>query len=112
MATPDGNWIIDANGYKGNLNFTLDAQGNINSGTVYGEKITGFWDDAAQRLTFIRIPSNNNPSSYQIYTGFLMSPQPPDSDQALAGSFEAFAGTGAIAQRPVYGWYATPFLVS
>jgi len=65
----------------------------------------GFWDDAAQKLTFMRIIDANNPSTFQIFTGYRMQSQ-TDNSLAFAGSFEAFQGTGAVAQRVIYGWYA------
>ena len=102
-----GPWDINGNGYTGQLWIEgVDAQGNLlPSSTVFGgEPILGFWDDAASRLTFMRY-NNGDPSSFQIYTGYLMISQ-ADQSLSFAGSFEAFQGTGATANRPVYGWYA------
>lgn len=42
-----------------------------------------------------------------MFTGYLFQNiQGNDTVYTLAGSFEAFAGTGAVAQRTLYGWLA------
>ena len=107
MSDPRGPWNINGNGYPGLLWIEgVDALGNLlSSSTVYGNPIIGFWDAAAQKITFLRVINSGDPSSLQIYTGYLMQPQTGGS-LALAGSFEAFQGTGAVAERVVYGWYA------
>lgn len=108
MVNPRGPWNINGNGYSGLLWIEgVDSQGNllIPSSTVYGQQIIGFWDDSAQKITFMRIIEPENPSTFQIYTGYLMQSQ-TDRSLAFAGSFEAFQGTGAVANRVIYGWYA------
>jgi hypothetical protein len=55
----------------------------------------------------MRLIDKGNPSSFQIYTGYLMQSQ-DNGSLAFAGSFEAFQGSGAVARRVVYGWYAVP----
>jgi hypothetical protein len=111
MTLLTGTWKINANGFEGDLNIdSVDSQGNL-SGTVFGNNILGFWDDVAMKITFIRVVDPSNPSTFQIYTGFLFqNPTQPDAGDnvtfTLTGSFEAFSGTGAVAQRVVYGWFA------
>ena len=103
-----GPWNIVGNGYSGQLWIEgIDANGNLlpNSTVYNGDKIIGFWDDTAQKLTFMRLVDSGDPSTFQIFTGYLMHSQ-DDGSLALAGSFEAFQGTGAVAQRIIYGWYA------
>jgi hypothetical protein len=102
-----GPWDINGNGFAGLLWIEgVDAQGNLlGSSTVYGQPIIGFWDDNSQKITFLRIINAADPSTLQIYTGYLMQSQ-NDGSLSFAGSFEAFKGTGAYAQRVVYGWYA------
>jgi len=109
MTQIKGPWNINGNGYPGLLWIEgVDPQGNlIPSSTVYGDPILGFWDDTAGRLTFVRVINAGDPSANQVYTGYVMKSQ-EDGSLALAGSFEAFAGTGAVARRTVYGWYALP----
>jgi hypothetical protein len=107
MAAPNGNWDINANSSLGELFIqSVDPQGNLVGSTVFGQPILGFWDEGSMKLTFMRIINQNDPSTYQIYTGYYMDPQTPGELPALAGSFEAFGGTGGIAQRVVFGWYA------
>lgn len=101
MALPTGNWQINGNGWPGTLALSVDGNGNV-TGTVYGNPIQGFWDDAAQKLMFLRSP-NSDPSTGQIYTGYLFK---RDSTYTLAGSFQGFAGSGGVATRAVWGWFA------
>jgi hypothetical protein len=102
-----GGWNINGNGYGGFMWIEgVDGQGNLlGSSTVYGQPIRGFWDEASGRLTFMRIINAADPSTMQIYTGYLMPPQ-DNMQLAIAGTFEAFIGTGATASKPSYGWYA------
>lgn len=98
-----GNWKINGNGFEGALAINqIDASGNLIGSTVYGHEMIGFWDEDARKITFIRVIDKSNPSSFQIYTGYLMS-----NNTMIAGSFQAFQGTGATAQCSVCGWFAT-----
>ena len=121
MPAPSGTWTINANGFKGALSLTPAGQGNL-SGKVFGEQLRGFWDEGAQKITFIRGNNPANPNGVQIYTGYFFgsdsplfpttppSPQeePPASPEirVLAGYFEAFVGTEGTAQRNLFGWMA------
>ena len=104
-------WKINANGYEGNLKLTsIDLQGKLH-GTVYGNPIFGFWDEVSKKITFMRLCEPNDPSTFQIYTGYLFTnPIKPDAGgtltYTLTGFFEAFSGTGGVAQRVLYGWFA------
>ena len=103
-------WMMNANGFEGPFIITsIDAQGNL-LGTFFGEPIFGFWDETAQKITFMRTPIPNNPQTFQIYTGFLFV-SGPEVTYNLAGYFEAFAGTGATATRTLYGWFARLTLI-
>ena len=116
MALTTGIWNINGNGYPGQLNIvSVDSQGKLN-GTVYGQPIEGFWDDISQKIMFMRIIDASKPSTLQIYTGYLFkTPVRPRAGQnityTLTGFFEAFAGTGAVAQRTLYGWYASVVVI-
>ena len=103
-AFPLGYWGIWANGHQGPLTISaVDQQGNI-EGEVFGNRISGFWDGTAKKITFMRRSHPADDSAMQIYTGylFLMSDRRP----ALSGFFEAFRGAGGTASRVVYGWAA------
>jgi hypothetical protein len=107
MSDIKGPWDINGNGYAGQLWIEgVDSKGNLlpSSSVFEGDRILGFWDDTANKLTFMRY-NDGDPSSFQIYTGYLMKSQ-ADGSLAFAGSFEAFQGTGATAKISVYGWYA------
>ena len=117
MSLPTGTWKINGNGFEGNLNIdSVDAKGTL-SGNVFGQPIEGFWDEVSQKIIFMRIITPNDPSTFQIYTGYLFqNPQRPtpgqDITHTLTGFFEAFAGTGAVAQRTLYGWMASVVIVN
>lgn len=100
-------WSILGNESVGTLTLFSHADGYVD-GTVYGDKIDGFWDEDSQKLTFIRIPKGAQPNAHQIYTGYKFSwtDKAGTMVHCLAGSFEAFAGTGASVERNVFGWYA------
>jgi hypothetical protein len=103
-----GVWAINANGSVGDLNITsIDDTGSI-QGTVLGDPIEGFWSKRMQRIVFMRISDANDLSTLQVFTGYYWrEPQPPPVGIAfLAGSFEAFQGSGGTAQRSVFGWIA------
>jgi hypothetical protein len=108
MASIKGPWKINGNGHPGDLWIEgVDAQGNLlPTCTVYGQPIRGFWDDASGRITFMRIINAADPSTIQVYTGHFMAPQ-AGATEAMAGTFEAFVGTGGSAKAPFYGWFAT-----
>jgi CubicO group peptidase (beta-lactamase class C family) len=112
MATiPNATFKVNGNGSVGSLTLSVDGAGNV-TGTIYNDKISGFWDEDAKKITFLRIPNSGNPDAYQIYTGYWWLNNLADLGlgsglrHTLAGSFEAFKGTGAVAQRVLYGWFA------
>lgn len=96
-------WDINGNGFTGVLVIkSIKSDGSLDgASTAFGNKILGFWDEAARKITFLRLVKPDDPSSYQIYTGYLMS-----DGATIAGSFEAFQGSGATAERSVFGWFA------
>src|SRR5947209_2329195 len=108
MGLPTGRWNINGNGFQGDLTLTaVNADGSL-QGTMYGgQPIIGFWDEAAQKITLMKIvPAQPgqapDPSTYQVYTGYQFS----QGGSTLAGTFEAFGGSGGVAQRTVFGWVA------
>jgi hypothetical protein len=120
MAAPQGHWRIIANGFQGNLDIQVDAQGNVTGSIEIDapnvDSIKGFWDEAEQRIIFQRFVKAAG-GSPQNYTGFLFEAgQPLFQDgtfgppqhpvfRMLAGSFDAF-GTGGSGARPLFGWVA------
>jgi hypothetical protein len=107
VSLPIGEWQFNGNGFTGMLKIsTVDGSGNV-QGSVLGNSITGFWDEDAQKITFIRIIDSKDPSTLQFHTGYMFSNgEGAGKLYTLTGSFEGFSGTGAKAQRTTYGWYA------
>jgi hypothetical protein len=104
-------WTVNGNGHIDKLTFSYTPQGSI-SGTMYGDRIIGFWDHNSQKIIFMRLDNPSDPSSFQTYTGFLFkdakeNPQgSPLCYQILSGSFLTPAGAGGSANRNEFGWYA------
>jgi hypothetical protein len=101
-------YTVLANGYLDTLTLPAGTGGIVDAGQIYGDKITGYLNDAAGRTSFIRITSPNVAGSYQVYTGYRikLSIHNDWDVRGWAGSFEAFKATGATAKRIIYGWYA------
>lgn len=102
-------WDANGDGFAATIYFdTLDANGNVAGKFDDGTPLAGFWNDAESRITFYRVAHPNNPAALQIFTGYLVQPQPDSGTSvALTGYYEGFRGTGAVARRSIYGWYAT-----
>jgi hypothetical protein len=99
-----GAWGIVANGFTGTLQIdSVDFQGNL-AGSVFGQPLTGFWDEPSQTITFLRVPpeASGNASVIQVYRGCLFQQEV----STLSGTFLAFAGTGGTASRNEFGWFA------
>jgi hypothetical protein len=102
MALSTGIWNINANSFQSDLTINaVNADGTLQATMFGGQQVVGFWDETAQKITFIG--TSTDPSRLQIYTGYQFDGAP---DPTLAGSYEAFAGTGGSAQRSVFGWFA------
>jgi len=108
-----GTWSADNNGFTGTIVITSqDPNGNI-VGTAFGNPIKGFYSGTTNKVRFWRAVGGANVNgsastvatadNIQIYTGYLFT---HGSYTYMAGTFESFAGTGAPAFKPDYGWYA------
>jgi hypothetical protein len=98
-------WNIDVNSTTGTLRINSVTSNNIvkgimQLGTQPPNQIEGVYDNVSQKLTFIRINSSN-PTTNQIFTGFLMG----SSNNKIAGYFEALPNAGGSVQRSIFGWY-------
>ena len=108
---PLGTWEANASGDRGVLQLvSVSPQGELR-GSLFGTAIVGFWDERAQQVTFVRVVNPADPSTTQLFTGYLF--RTPGglrgvghATYSLAGSFTALAGTGATAAQAAYGWYA------
>lgn len=110
VALETGSWTLSANGYTGLLKITSVSGSGVLSGSVDmnnepSHQIIGFWDGTSQKITFMRVLDKTDPSKIQVFTGYRFV-DGATKHPTLAGSFEGFQGTGAIAQRVLYGWYA------
>src|SRR5947207_2356143 len=99
MALLTGIWNINANSFQSDLTINaVNADGTLQATMFGGQQVVGFWDETAQKITFVKVEASPvDPSHLQIYTGYLFQNDVPGSSQTLftlAGSFEAFAGTG------------------
>jgi len=107
-----GTWTANNNGFTGTIVVHWDGIGTI-TGTVFGNPMKGFYSATTNKVRFWRAAGGANvdgtastvatADSIQIYTGYLF---PCGSYQCMAGTYESFAGTGATAVKPDYGWYA------
>ncbi|HEX4864869.1 MAG TPA: hypothetical protein VFV02_12395 [Acidimicrobiales bacterium] len=103
-ALPVGNWSLWANGQQGLLTLTgVDQRGNLD-GEAFGNRIFGFWDEPAKKITFVRRVQPGDDSATQVYTGYLFFQD--DRKPIIAGSFEAFRGAGGVASCALFGWAA------
>ena len=119
MTLPLGNWDIDGNGFRGTL--TINGGGRRRESErqrrvriLRVQQAIGFWDEPSQKITFVRVINQDDPSANQIYTGFRFDNERDhltDRTHTLAGYFEAFQGTGAVASRVLYGWVASTTVV-
>lgn len=98
-------WELLTNGFPCELWIdALDAKGNVTGRILDGNRtdpVRGLWNGPARKLTFTR-DIGAGASGTQVYTGYLL-----DGQETLAGTFEAFAGSGATARTGVFGWKAS-----
>lgn len=113
---PVTQWTVDANSMEGFLTINVDSSTGVVTGDMFDidasshAPITGFWNDDARMLTFIRVIDSSHPTNNQFFTGYLFDNSLTHPTQKLVhqltGYFESFAGSGATSQRIVYGWLA------
>lgn len=104
-----GPWQFQANGIEGKLSLADDGNGNLSGNIDGNQQAIGFWDAAASKVTFLRITDPGDPSSVEVYTGYL-SAHVLGIDMvaySLAGSVQAFSGPQVNAQKNVFGWSAS-----
>ncbi len=104
-----GPWQFSANGVEGKLSLKDDGNGNLSGSIDENQKVLGFWDATARKVTFLRITDPSNSSTVQVYTGYLFC-RGIGIDQiscTLVGSYQAFSGPDVTAQQNVFGWGAS-----
>lgn len=104
-----GPWQFQANGTESKLSLTDDGNGNLSGNVDGSQQVIGFWDADAQRVTFLRICNSSDPTSVQVYTGYLSSHRVGIDEVGydLLGSYQAFSGSDVNAQKNVFGWSAS-----
>jgi len=112
MPLETGKWTINENGTVDQLTIiNVDVAGSV-SGTLFGAPISGFWNEASQKLTFVSPTPENLAQGEKLYTGFLFTDQfrmpgvRGGTVFTLAGYFTAFGTGTASVDRPTFGWYA------
>jgi len=112
MPSPFGIWTLIANGHPGTLEIDPPAADGRLTGKVNGHAMTGFWDEATRRITFMISTwfTPSPPIPFQTFRGYLSTHKaesvsfgPPGgpTQYTLAGTFDVF---GSIAGT--YGWFA------
>jgi hypothetical protein len=103
MPLPLGTYTINADGTIGTLVIGSTSTGTFN-GTVFGQPISGFFDETEQEFSFIRVMSADL-STFQVFHGTLFSFSPTISTliQTLAGEFLTYPLTG---QATPFTWSA------
>ena len=109
MSITGGTWNIMANGYAGELSFSLGDRGKV-TGTIRFEglqvnKIDGWAGPVANpdAIFFMRFDEDDEP--VQMFSGFYF--RGPNVEITTIGGNSTFVGVG----RPytaIFGWYATP----
>jgi hypothetical protein len=95
-----GTWSANNNGVTGTIVVnSQDLSGNI-QGTAFGDPMKGFYSNATNKVRFWRATGAMLPDQIQIYTGYT-------GKLCMVGTYESFAGTGATAVKPDYGWNAS-----
>lgn len=107
MTLTPSNWKIseNRNQYRGDLIInSVDPQGRV-TGTVFGNPITGFWDDLSRRIRFTRLIDFGT-TNVQQYTGALVTdPTGADPTWHLIGTFTQQSET--LVDATVYDWHAS-----
>jgi hypothetical protein len=110
MSLPQGTWSINANGFRGVIDFSdfpdpahLTGKAKIDPGSV--DNVDGTWDENTSRITFTRHGS----SGVQNYTGYRFSTNDPmfvlDAEGKSPEQFFLLAGT-FVDGAATYGWVA------
>jgi hypothetical protein len=119
-----GNWIINTNGFEGELfikevSATGVVTGSLN--VIGANPISGFWNDAAQELTFAPLATTVGSVFPIFYKGYLFSSPPSiqlrpgqDFKSYLAGYFQMPTETTLVSpevpkahsRRNTFGWFA------
>ena len=106
MKGPIGTWEFNANGWQGTLLIPRIApDGALDGATVYDQPISVLWDETAGVITFGRMAVPGDITSAQVFTGRVL-PNLTGGRFSVVGTFDAYQGTGATAQRGTFGWVA------
>jgi hypothetical protein len=107
---PGGTYAINGNNYQGEL--VLVNNNGMISGTAYGDRIIGFWDDVSHKILFMRMGDPANPYTFQVYEGFMLKQVQVSSTgvrfcySVFVGEFLTPGGGGGSPERNEFGWFA------
>jgi hypothetical protein len=113
MSAPNGTWNINANGVTGIL--TLTGSGPI-TGTVFGDPLTGVWDDESQVLSFSRATHNGPDFQFEVYSGTLLPSYNTSNELVpgtgrvpamITGDFGTARAAATFGPFDRFGWFAT-----
>jgi hypothetical protein len=100
-----GTWKSNASGALSSLVITgVDTTGHL-SGTFAGNRILGFWDEAAQKISFLEMVDLFTFVGFLSQDQFRMPGITGSTVFTLAGHYVAFSAIGS-ADRSTFGWYA------
>ena len=123
MPLPYGDWTANANGSTTPLRIDAPDQQGVFTGQIFGTRIRGFWNEAAQAIRFTAYAQggDGNPIAvYGFFEGqlFRTPPNPAggqDVQATLVGSVvlgpqvpaeQVLPGMVPTARRSVFGWMA------
>ncbi len=111
LPLPEGTWKFNGDGYVGELVLKVGEGGRV-TGSVYGDRIAGWYHVETRRLNFVRMGDAKDPAfqanpTFQTYKGCLFSNSDRDNVRyTLAGTFIPSDPGGSAAGVPEMGWYA------
>jgi hypothetical protein len=123
MPLPYGNWTANANGLTTPLRIDAPDQQGVFTGQIFGTRLKGFWNEAAQSIQFTAYAqgADGNPIAvYGFFEGHLLRtpPNPADGQDVQATlvgcvvlgpqapAEQVLPGMVATARRSTFGWMA------
>ena len=123
MPLPYGDWTANANGLTTPLRIDAPDQQGVFTGQIFGTRIRGFWNEAAQSIQFTAYAQGGDGNPIAVYGFFegLLFRTPPnpaggqDVQATLVGSVilgpqaadeQVLPGMVPTARRAVFGWIA------
>lgn len=119
MPIPSGIWKANINGVEADIRINPPDQAGLVTGQMSNADFRGFWEEAAQRLTFsVTVVFEGGLPVLAIFTGFVFRtpsiPEPGrDVTVTITGYFQMTPSAANLpfpaigtARRNIFGWYA------